>query len=296
MFGQKPILVGIDLQPPHLYLVALEKTRKKTSVKTLVRHDLPPNFRPESAENWEELQPILQEIVKQNGLSEYKTAIALPFELGRLNKVKVSSATTKVAIEREIDLVLERELKERGGPLCFDYQQKQRELDIMVVQESYLQHYIDCVKASGLLLRIVDLDLYALCRAFLFVSQLANVTERVAALKIIDNVAILIIYQQQEILLHQQISFHSYADISEWAYLKIKLYLSNNPRKEILPVLIFDEGIDLSLLTEKQVEIRNINLFHGFDVENKADFVANRMQQNHFIVAFGLALREVPLW
>jgi type IV pilus assembly protein PilM len=292
---KRPTLIGLDIQSDGIRLVQLTKHRRQLCVELAVLHPLPDDvFTQSKLVQWDVLTAALAELVVELGLNGLPAAIGLPAHAIRKQRIQLPLGLTEKEIEFEVIAHIQKDFPGMKEALCVDFSTLPclnpgyMDIVFVAVKQAYLSHYVASMNAAGLKVKIADIDMYALMRAVRFTeahSSFSNASN--AVLTMTNNEALLIGYDQQDILFHQH-----------WNIDKTNEFKLTNPIKT-LAVCCSDK--------KKQACLQAISESWGSAYYYPNPFAHMKVNQvvnaswlaansGELMLACGLAMREVPVW
>lgn len=163
------LMVGLDIRPENLYLVQLKKHRRQWFIKEFVHSVLSPQTLIDGRiTDWDEVVATLTPLVESRGLKGMPAAISLPQTNVHLQELSLPLGLDGSGIEAEIKLALQHDFPGLVDMFALDYFILPGSNDMKVVyvvtrQEDVAQ-YVAAINATGLQLKIIDVDHYALER------------------------------------------------------------------------------------------------------------------------------------
>lgn len=295
-------LVGLDIQSHEVRIVYLKKWRQKHTVVKAIAKTLPSSiFIENHIRQWSALTDFIRELVMEHQLQGCPTAICLPSQKIQSQKMTVPRNFSNQEVEAAIKLQLDRDLPGVTEKLCVDFiefasnKSEIKTIFSVVTKEEYLSQYIKCVNDAGLKVCVVDVDIYALQR-ILCVYLPIHANQISIAVLYECSMYTLIAFNQTEILFHdkgevtldgldvvisQKLKMHV-TSFAEAQYFIIGDALSAKLNwslvQDLMPHLkihMFDWSTCFESVEEKQISVKDPNVF---------------------ILASGLAMREIPLW
>lgn len=284
----KPSLLGLHIHPHALHLVHSQSINGQYS--TSYTHTLP---MPDQVlvdgkiKQWDVLSAMLAEIVSRFTLKRVSTAICVPVHLVRMQQMEVSAGLSAREIEAEIQLQLRRDLPGLNESLAIDYQVIRQEATSLTVffsaiREEYLMQYRECVNQSGLRVKIVDVDIYALHRILAMVAPTAS-----AYLLVLNHICTFIISHAIHPVFHQSWNKLVDQDIVTQLKRRMQLYRAAGFQQSVPSLAIFSDTNDLGI-SDGIVDV--------FSSVSYPDIPASLNITPEYFTAAGLAMREVPAW
>jgi type IV pilus assembly protein PilM len=278
------ITIGLDIQVDAIRLLQLKKSRRQSEILHTAKLSLPQGLFSEGKINdWQLLTSLLAEQVENLGWQNLPTVIGLPAHLVRMQRLSLPAGLSAAEIEADIFLQLQQEMPGLSEPLAIDFSfLSAKEPDVLevlytAVREHYLAAYLQCLAVSGLNVKIVDVDCYALKRAL--------TSENLPILHVKKHDSEFMVFDQHSLIFHQ----HWSAETSEENLLRLKDYwqiyaatFREHPLKQI--ILCVEE---VAYFAYEKI-LRELA-----DCEIVSPALAMSCD---FAVAFGLAQRELPAW
>lgn len=294
-------IIGLDIQPHELRLIQLRKTNKGFWAEKAAIIKMPDEiFADSKIRNWDGLRQVLAESVQELDLTGAATAINLPVNLVRMQRIQVPIGISDVAIMDEIKIQLERDFPGLGDSLSIDFkiihpsEPGYLQVFFVVTRQEYVSQYVNCINSTGLKVKIVDVDVYALKRIFNIVPS--HHAGEICALACHVNLkASLMIFTEYEIIFHRQWDSENESEFAAQLKNQMQIFLATFSDKKISTLMIC--GNDL----------QEINVGWDFEVQYPSPFASIKLSQTlkqqinqenfpSFLVACGCAMQEVPRW
>jgi Tfp pilus assembly PilM family ATPase len=273
-------------------MASLHKTKSGFSLKQATKVDLPPDiFAEGKVKRWQALKHILSELVSAQEVAGMPAAICLPENLVRRQRVQLPLRSRTDDIQDLVNVHLQRDLPGMTDALCVDFVELRKagqayvEVGIAAARQEYLAQYEECVKDAGLAVNIVDVDIYAIQRAMCFGMQQVN-----ALLYCVDGSASLIGFNDEDIMLYQQWDIDSTKEGLRTLYQQVQHYLSAQQHFKVHGLVTggLSEWIDEAADSWSVCPIHKMTTLFDRGVTH--------VKPEEFVVAIGLAMREVPRW
>jgi Tfp pilus assembly PilM family ATPase len=168
---QRKSLVGLDIRPARLRLLQLRKFANGYQIKQAHVCDLPQKiFQQGKISDFPALLRELAPLIKRLGLHGAVAAIHLPVQLVYCDCIQMPAGLNARAIAVQI----KRELSHLKTEVWYSYEQDwdgqspYMKIRLVAARSHYLGEYLDCIRAAGLSVRIIDVDMYALVRLLLW--------------------------------------------------------------------------------------------------------------------------------
>jgi Tfp pilus assembly PilM family ATPase len=307
----QPSLIGLDVQPGSVQLVKLKKTKHSFLLEQIVTASLPSDvFVEGKIRRWEVLCSLLSEIVQVQGMRGLAAAITLPVNLVRMQSIILPSGLSDVAIEAEIYARVERDLPGMTEALCIDFTESQQKntgystVFFTAVRQAYLSHYVECVNASGLKVKIADVDIYSLSRAICFALQFQPKSSEIIAIVHLGlGIATLLFFNGHDIMFHQHWDIVDVDAIRFSAQFKrnIELFQATVRHSDIQQLAVCGDPEMIATMTRYLAQAGTFqlsypDLFARIKIASHLDTDILATPWFRFLIACGAAMREVPKW
>jgi Tfp pilus assembly PilM family ATPase len=299
-------LIGLDIRPHKLTLIQTRKTRHGFQVERAMTAAVPGDlFDQGKIRHWETLKLILHGLVQQCGLRGIAAAIHMPATQVRTRQIQLPEGLPDAEIEAEIHAQIQRDLPGMSEALCMDFvvlQAGEGYVNVFsaAARQEYLMNYVHCVNASGLRVKIVDVDTHALVRAVNYAYG-SDETDYLQGIFHADSdTATLAVYNRNEVIFHAHWSFSDTPDFSVQLNNQLRLCraaLGKN-RLQRLSVCCGLEQRELFChqAAALAVETHCPDLFARLKsclTDGDRQLLENLPE---YLLACGLAMREVPRW
>jgi type IV pilus assembly protein PilM len=167
----QPSLVGLDIQATEVCLLQMRQVKQELCILSAAASTLPHGvIQDGKIIEFDKVHTTIHQLVKQTKTRGHFAAIALPGANTLSREVSLPKLSQREEYEAEIDTHLEKYLPGVTEKICFDYiiQKEGRDLQqalIVAAKSDMMAAYVNVVNQSGLRLKIVDVDWYALTRA-----------------------------------------------------------------------------------------------------------------------------------
>lgn len=301
-------LVGIDIQSDYVRLIQLVKIKQGFLIERFAAYSLPTGvFAEGKVKQWDVLSSLLSEWVHLWGLKNQPVALTLSAHLVRMQRMQVPVGLPPREIEAEIRAQLTRDFPGMTDALAIDYTESMRQAgysDLLFVatRQEYLLQYVNCIKAAGLNVKIVDVDIYALKRAVSFdLSQSVSVNENVALLYTTHRSILLVMFNQYEILFYQQWEKKETHDFLVEFKNRLQIFYATIGNVRIHRLIVCAMAAYLTWLPQALAELWEgevcyPQLFRHFQYAPTIDAQFLAQQASDFLIACGAAMREIPRW
>lgn len=163
--------IGLDIQPDAIRFAQLSKRRQRYRIHQLASHVLPPGiFVDGKIKQWDTLQWQLMALGEKYHWQGVAAGIALPINLVRMQQIQLPAGLSDSEMETQVYLHIQRDLP-MTDTLCADFTAVASQIDNRVdvhftaARQEYVSQYTACVAASGLQVKLMDVDVYAKQRA-----------------------------------------------------------------------------------------------------------------------------------
>lgn len=306
---KSPPLIGVDIQAHEVRLVQIRRVNHAFLVEYAAAAKLPEGiFIQGKVREWDALADILTELVRPLGLSGKAIAVSLPANLVVIQQMQLPQGMVDAAIEIEAYAQVERDFPGMHEDLCIDYhvwnQDKQAYINVLFVaaRKKYIMEYAACFASIGFMLKIVDIDIYVIKRIFDFLLPQFNLPNEIyAILYENNNIASLIIFNCSQIIFYQQWEVSGVKDFLCQLKNKIQIFYATFNGMEVKKIAIYSTNkFHAVLINDSNLnsifDIFIPDLFSGFLLHDRVKLEINSENSSHFLLACGLAMRELPIW
>jgi Tfp pilus assembly PilM family ATPase len=163
--------IGLDIQSDAVRLIKFNKHKQHIFTELMLEMPLPDNVvNAGKIIDWQRLMATLAEFTRKHHLQGINVAVQIPASLLRMRILYLPKGLSANALHEDILREINKDLSGIQEPLAFDYvvfNELYSDYQIViyaVIRKSYLDQYIACVNATGMKLKIIDIDIYALVR------------------------------------------------------------------------------------------------------------------------------------
>lgn len=273
IFKQK-IMTGIDIQPEGIQLVQLRHDKQGCGLQKIASLPLEATSLVDSKTmDWDKLTTLLFDWIRELGIVGAVTTAALPVHCVRLLRLDGQSAKDEPWLRTH----LEQQLPGLGETVAVDYcplPSVEQATLVAVAKRDYLDNYTACLSEAGLDVQIMDIELFAIQRAMrchtgaLLWQQRGKFT--------------LIWHDEKQ--LPQQLQWP--ATYGEQAVAMLTQQLAQHDIKQLL----FCGSTYYCDLLKRTPSLSGV--IHYFS----STFNSSGINMPDYLLAIGLAMREVPLW
>ncbi len=164
-FFKQKIITGIDIQPEGIHLVQLMHEKQGYQLRKMGALPLEMGHLSDvDGMDWDKLTTLLFDWIRELGLVGAVTAAALPAHC-----VKLLRVDQPVKNESWLRVYLEQQLPGLGETVAVDYcplSSVEQATLVTVAKRDYLDNYVACLREAGLEVKIMDGELFAIQRAF----------------------------------------------------------------------------------------------------------------------------------
>jgi Tfp pilus assembly PilM family ATPase len=295
--------IGLDIQPEGICLIQLKKRRKEILIESMACQSLDTEIYVASKiKHWAMLQLALTDCVHLHGLEGRLTSIAVPINLVHMGHLTLPVGLQDKEVEAEVYEQLRRDLLGVTEVLSIDFtaipQADAAHADIFfaAARQEYLTQYKDCVCKADLKVRIVDVDLYALIRALCFGLNLPHGIKAMIYARL--ETVFLIIFNSHEIMFHQRWHSSEAQDCLAQIKTQLQIFHATFCGLEIKQLLIYAPPTLVDTLQQLAFSYP-LQILNPFAQPNlRFLHVTNTAPEkwSDYLIAFGLALRDVPKW
>lgn len=167
--------IGLDIQATCMRMLQVKSSRYGWVGERIAERKLPAEICVEGKiKHWDLLRAALIEWVNAERLTGMRAAIQVPAQLVHMQRIQLPRGLSATDILTEIRMKVKRDLPGMTDALSIDFNEVSlsattdndyMEVIFTVCRQAYLLRYKECVEASGLHVKIIDVDAYALLRA-----------------------------------------------------------------------------------------------------------------------------------
>lgn len=159
------IMTGIDIQPGMAYFAQIKHSKPGLRLVKAASCPLEASFfADDKVSQWDNVTEILFGWVRELGLEGAVVSAALPLSQTRLWSVNGVSQPSDEWLQHHLD----QELPGLNNALVADYIVQPSSVLVAAAKRDYVEHYTACLKEAGLQPKIMDIDVYAIFRASVF--------------------------------------------------------------------------------------------------------------------------------
>jgi type IV pilus assembly protein PilM len=288
-------VVGLDIQPDAVSLLQLKKVRKSWQIYKTAAISLPEGVIDDGKIlAVDALKGTLTTLVKQTKTEGQAAAIALPSNCVLRREINLPELLSEKEYVAELEMHLEKYLPGLAGGVYFDYQtQKHTSMALIAAAKSdIVNSYVSVVNQSGLNIKIVDVDEFAIARAV----QIYNVYKTIGIIDIGKTLVKILFFHDGDFLYVQQINIQF--DLAEKIHQAIQMCYAASMKKAVKIDCIYLSGKKSQLYKlYEQLSTLDIKIIM-LDLSKIFTFPAtlNKEFAEISLISAGLALRKYPIW
>ena len=291
---KKNYSVGIQLNDADIRIVQLDYQSKKTKL-------INQSFKPDDAEQWEQWQTILAELVKNHALEHLPTGVSLPLNLTHMHHLEIPTGIDEVSIEATIKTYLKHTFKSAVSDWCIDFAVLQKPDDqyadvyFVAAKATEVDRYYNCLTSCGLQVKTIDVETHALRRALINLeSGKSDVTQ--AVIWVQGQVGLLMIYDHSKIYYQQDFLWQDINQLVGQLKTKLQIYLALKikpiERLLLLTPSNFLVKIQTFLTEAYQVPIIHCESLTQLNPDHPSK-TASPDDQLPYLIAYGMALHNM---
>lgn len=304
MYFNQPTVLGLDVQPNGIRFIKLNRKKTRFHINLIIAVDFAETvFVDGKIKHWGALSAAVEKVVQAHHLQGFPVAIHLPVSLVHMERIPLSKSMSDLAIKEEIEAYLQRDCS-LSEALVIDFTRSPsvhvelEEISFIATRREYLNQYVECIDDAGLVVKIVDVDIYVLRRVMSHVLNLNKDSEQIFLVLYLNPQKITaILFGGQDILFHQQWEIGQRQE--DWIKIhpKINIFLNSFSQYRVNQIIIAGNHPDFLLFVEY---LRN-NSDLSVIVTNLFEYMPTREnnayeQSKDFLIAAGLAMCRMPQW
>jgi Tfp pilus assembly PilM family ATPase len=168
-------MLGIDIQSDAIRIAQMKRIRRRYYLERLVEVFTTHKLIDEGKiRQWDKLTEQLVEIVQEFQLKEMSAAVAVTDAQVRIKKLTYPILIKEAALKADIEL--------QNQTFYFDYdvvsntEKEVKEATVVIADEEYVSRLLAAVNAAGIIVKVVDVDLFAHQRALANIKELDNLS------------------------------------------------------------------------------------------------------------------------
>lgn len=301
-------MLGIDIHSTVIYTVKLSRKKPGWILEWATALSLPAVMIQEgnlSAENQTTL--LLQEGIHKNYSRRHMVcAIALPAHLTIVQTIVLPMGLTSDEIKQEIVTQIQRELPEVTENLHIDFSMLSQQEDgykhifYAATKQTVLTQYVNCVQQAGLFVKIVDIDIYALCRIINLLMPNYLLQTHYFIFHFFANRAILLAINHQQLVFYQTWNCNEYTDLFTQLQHYIQFYIGGYANQSYPRNIVLYPQIKWLTQLKDDLKIFNkIHIYHTKLIEslfvNENEIFSLLPEADTYLIAISLAMRSTVL-
>lgn len=201
--------IGVDIQPEKIYLLQMKQYRSQCEIEWSLEASLPSGvFLDGKVRQWDVLTETLRALAVKVDCQEKPATIGIPGQLVRLQHYALPAGLShneKLALLRT---QIARELPGMTDALVVDYaivgkpEEGYEQVVSVAAREEYVLQYVRAVSAAGMIVKSLEIDLFAIQRVFARCLPLSILTGLHALIYEVNHVVTLLVYQSTVLIYH----------------------------------------------------------------------------------------------
>lgn len=286
-------VLGIDVQPEGVNVVALKQLPKGYQIERLVTKLLPTvGVRGHGFTN-SGLSTLLSGLVREHGWQKRLVALSLPIASVHLHKLMLPLTMREDDIEKEVAT-----LGGNNNAKSVDFAELKahppdfRNVIGVTTKQEIIKEQMDCMHHAGLQLRIIDLDVYAITRAVCYALEWQLPLENMGAILYCrQDHCLLIGFDFEDVLFHQTLRIED-ANLIQQIQQHIISALSVHQLQSLHQIAICGVGMNNIKLTG----LPWVKCSQPFARVRGLEGAPYEVDLQNYWIAYGLALRKMPSW
>lgn len=305
-----PSLVALDIQERDIFLIKINKLNKDKPILAAVSLPLAEGIiRDGRVIEYDSLVLALSQLVRQTKTQGFGAAIAISNQYVMSKQVSLPFMAQEAEYEAEICANRDKYLPGVTGDVYFDYcflpsASHSQAIQFVAAKSDMVDDYVNAVNQSGLKVKIIDIDCYAIARVL---SACTALTHKTVGFIDIGPTYLRILYlQDKQIIFTQQLNIQfPWVDalkiISQQVLRSIQMCCAAFKPIQVDQLYL----VGTSLLSQEFLYKVSQQLAIPVDIPNfhTCFTLSEDMNTSHFsdiamrsFVGLGLALRECPTW
>lgn len=298
-----PTRLGMDIQPDKIRLLRLRVGRRRRVIEQRYEVDLPAGIMADGkVRQWDRLTEVLRKLVQQTGNQGSAVTIGIPCQLVRLTHHVLPMGMSSVKILSMLRSEVMRELPGMTDALILDYALLGKSADgydqivSVVAREEYVLQYARAVNASGVIVKRVEVDVFAMQRVFAKCLSPAVLLGLHALIYEVNHVVTCLVYQSSVLIYYQSVKL-SEREIFQQVINRQLAVATSGAFKAVIVGSVHHDVIEDQIEINKHTDFQLIKLrmaqmannARGVSVMSDADWLP-------YLYAAGYALQAVPRW
>lgn len=229
--GAEP-LIGLDIGPEQLRLLQINLSNSPYRVENYSVSALPEGvIVKDEIKDFSAVSHAIREMFRNSNISTKSVALAIPRSLAIIKNITVDARLNSEEIESRAMIEANRHFPDLVGDSYLDFvitgpsaqDKNQLELILVACRKEQIKPYLEIIRLSGLIPKIVDINSYALERALPLTLSSESPLETVALLNININLSTFIVIQNGNLIHAHDQTFDGHRLMSQVkAYCKTK--------------------------------------------------------------------------
>lgn len=201
-------LVGLDIQPETIKLLEINAHDGINRIENFGITMLPAGaIVKDEIKNADVIANSLKELFRQFNVKTKSVALAIPRSAAIIKNITVDSRLTPSEIESRAWIEANRYFPDLVGDINLDFSitgpnaQDATQLDMVLVacRKEHIKPYLEIIRQSGLTVKIVDVNCYALERAMALINK-GDTADNLALLNLNFTLSSLVVVQQNQLI------------------------------------------------------------------------------------------------
>lgn len=301
-------VIGLDIRMNEVRLIQLRHEKQTYWLEHIEIIALPPRaIMDAKIQMIDQVAACLHAEVKRLQLEGMPAVVALPIQSVITKRIQVTKNSINEPKQNEFTENISRHFPGVTQELCYDYAVLpatdilQDQALLVATRSEQLNNYVNAVERSGLLVKIVDVDIYALARAAKFTQPAISLMSMVAILEVSVSSVQCVVLHKDEVIYHLQFDYVDVNEISTKINSAIQLCCSTHHVKQMDAIYFSgDDQVVVSIIktmkTTSNVPMQTLNPFQTMLMSSTLSFEKVQAVSPRMMVCCGLAMRRMPEW
>lgn len=300
-FRKSSSVIGLHIHQYGIFLAQLRQMKNTFRIEQIASHKFINNlFVDDKIKDWNNLTNILTDMVRSLDLKGKYTVISLPANLVHMQKIQIPCGLNESEIQASINAQLQRDLPSMMDDLCVDFTFLSKNLSgyddvhFTVSKQTYLERYLAVISAAGLIVRRVDVDIYALLRVIQF--ALPDIKNPLIA-QILQTSARIFFSNSQQILFFNDWPVKDIGNITQQFINQLRICFTAHqdiPIKHL--VCISEEYNFIELASQFGLKLHYPDIFVSMQINANLDLSLLSANVQEFMTAYGLAMSNLRMY
>lgn len=293
--------IGLDIRGTFFCLVEARTTRHGWQIDRVARQSLPELIAAEGKlKHWDLLSGTLQEWVNALELRGSSAAIQISGQLVHTQRLTLPKGLSETQMLTEVATKMRRDLPGMQDKLSIDFSTvAMDDHDVTVIatmcRQEYLLRYQQSIEAAGLRVRIIDVDAYALLRTIMLHPDHAK-RDSYFVLHASQEVALLAAFHLHELVFYQSWAITTPDEFMHCLNGHAALCRALLPVMQLKSCIVLASAEITGWLQLDPIWREQIPSVDPFAFIKSSKQVDRALLGTDFLIALGLAMREVPAW